>query len=54
MVGVADLVTEIEGDCATETSAKSVSVTAGPTGGVPLAAAVFAIEPASISACVTE
>ena len=39
--------------CTTGTVCASVSVTGTPTGGVPVAVAVFAIDPASMSACVT-
>ena len=52
--GAADFVRSIDGDCVAVTSAESASVTTAPTGGVPLAVAVFATEPASISACDTE
>jgi hypothetical protein len=41
------------GELVAVTVSASVSVTAGPAGGVPVAVAVFAIDPASTSACVT-
>ena len=53
VVGNADLTTLIEGACVAVTVAESVSVTAGPLGGVPDAVAVFRIEPAFMFANVT-
>ena len=53
VVGDADLATLIDGTGDAVTVAESVSVTAGPVGGVPAAVAVFAIEPAFMSANVT-
>ena len=42
----------IDGPLGAVTVAEPVSVTGGPLGGVPVAVAVFAIDPASMSACV--
>ena len=53
VAGDADFTTWIDADCAAVTVAASVSVTGAPIGGVPLAVAVFTIEPASTSACDT-
>ena len=53
VVGKADLTTLIDGNCVAVTVAESVSVTAGPEGGVPDAVAVFTIEPAFMLANVT-
>ena len=52
--GTAVFTTWIDGVRDAVTVAASVSVTGPPTGGVPLAVAVFTTEPASTSACVTE
>ena len=51
--GVADLASAIDGVSTTVTAADAVSVTSTPPGEVPVTVAVFAIEPASRSACVT-
>ena len=53
VVGNADFAIVINGNCVAVTVAESVSVTAGPTGGVPLVVAVFTIEPAFMSDSVT-
>jgi hypothetical protein len=53
LVGDAVFTTWIAGPAVAVTVSESLSVTAGPDGGVPETVAVFVIEPASRSACVT-
>jgi hypothetical protein len=50
--GTADFTTSIAGPGVAVTVADPVSVTGPPTGGVPLAVAVFDTDPASMSAWV--
>ena len=52
-MGSADFTTLIDGNWVAVTVAVSVSVTAGPVGGVPDAVAVFTIDPAFMFANVT-
>ena len=47
------LSTVIDGAAGTGVVIESVAVTAAPVGGVPVAVAVLATEPASTSACVS-
>jgi hypothetical protein len=53
LLGDALFTTWIAGPAIAVTVSLSVSVTAGPDGGVPETVAVFVIEPTSKSACVT-
>ena len=53
VVGSADFTTVIDGDWVAVTVVESVSVTAGPLGGVPVVVAVLKIEPEFMSASVT-
>ena len=53
VLGSADFTTVIDGDWVDVTVAESVSVTAGPVGGVPVVVAVFTTEPAFMSDSVT-